>query len=147
MSENEVCQNCPNARYAFKTGLVECTPCPSGRYGAGLIGSKTKQDSCVECPLGKYGNIESALTESAGCDQSCPGGKYGSQAGASNMDAACKSCPAGQYSNTSGITECIKCGVGKFLAQPSRPSTSISMIANKNEKIMINIENILQLFL
>ena len=85
--------------------------CPSGRYGAGLIGSKTKQDSCVECPLESI-NIESALTESAGCDQSCPG-KYGSQAGASNIEAACKSCPGG-HSNTSGITEALNRGVGKY---------------------------------
>jgi hypothetical protein len=116
------CVACDAGSYADVEGLGQCIPCQPGTAvntsgagqcnacGEGTSASTTGFTSCVECVPPTGTNV--GATGTVDCT-SCSTGKALSTAG------VCRDCLNGQFSNTTGLTQCYSCSAGRFTANDS----------------------------
>lgn len=97
-----------------------CLPCPPGSYNEAVGG--TSEGACLLCPTGTV-----LLASGAANRSHCPAGKAAVAAGlpceacapgkfrpaAVRFASQCSSCEAGSFANTTGLSACLQCPVGK----------------------------------
>ncbi|KAJ6248674.1 insulin-like growth factor binding protein [Anaeramoeba flamelloides] len=101
------CQKCPKGSYSSELGSTACTLCANGTFS-----ENDGSTVCVNCRTGSYSTNDGATT----CIE-CKEGFYGLQEGKSNFQDACDFCPAGTWSNQTGLSnigECTNCMAGFY---------------------------------
>ena len=136
MSWNSKCTQCLAGRYGHlgysKASQAHCHDCASGK--AQLVPGQTSCTACSSCPAGKVrtgcglagtGSCESCAQGShkdgphqwnTGC-KLCGTGKYGSAVHSRTGEHHCRNCPAGQFRDASGFTDCVTCAVGQYQSE------------------------------
>ena len=56
---------------------------------------------CADCPFGRYSG-SAGLSNSSEC-RACPAGRWGQRQGSESLEAGCKICAGGTFSNRSVI--------------------------------------------
>lgn len=120
-----VCRSCEPGHYAGAPKLTTCTTCAPGTF-AGVAGSvgcdaclegtyaaEAGSSVCTECQPGTY-----SWAESATCD-GCPAGTFSNVSGLQHPDD-CAICPAGTFS-VQGAANCSSCPVGTHAARSGVP--------------------------
>ncbi len=95
------CGVCP-AGWISRDGATQCTACAQGTFS-----SSKGSNQCTGCDVGKYSSWTGASHSQSCLD--CNAGTF-----SSSVSSACLDCIAGAYSNTSGASECARCGIGKY---------------------------------
>ena len=105
---------CPAGTYGGNTNLAavgDCTQCPGGSY-CDTPGLTTQVGSCSAGYFCTSGSDSQTPTGAVGTAGVCPSGHY---CGVGTVNPT--PCPAGTYSNTTGLTsqgDCTPCDVGKY---------------------------------
>ena len=94
--------------------------CPAGTFRSATGG--TSETDCTQCSQGKY------CLMGATSETSCPTGTYMDEYGASEKGPgsypACKPCPAGYYSSSTGSTSCTQAAVGYYTYEGATSQTA-----------------------
>jgi hypothetical protein len=80
------------------------------RTGCGLAGT----GSCESCAQGSH--KDGPHQWNTGC-KLCGTGKYGSAVHSRTGEHHCRNCPAGQFRDASGFTDCVTCAVGQYQSE------------------------------
>ena len=86
---------CPRGQY---TNGTQCSFCPGGRYNDMHYTKKVVE--CTPCPSGKFSVKIGAETEE-GCAGVCGAGRYGAESGLVSGEQ-CRLCQAGQFNPDNG---------------------------------------------
>ena len=140
------CSVCPAGKFTDNGQTSTCASCPAGKHlsdNAGSAASHNEASDCANCAAGKY-----AVMSSATCTD-CPTGRYLTTAGTSEadclacprgtsnpsigLDEDCPACDAGKYADTTGLSTCANCGLGKYLPVVTSSTRSVQIFAHDDE--------------
>ena len=93
------CEVCAVGKISANDGQAICSGCNNGEYQPA-----TGQSSCNVCTTGQTTGSSGSFTS---CSP-CPVGKWGVPPG------QCETCPAGQYTGSTGQTSCSPCPIGHY---------------------------------
>ncbi len=112
---------CPSGTRSALLGQISvtsCTPCIAGRYGS--LAAQTLSASCIACPSGSSCAGGANIT-ACSLGQYCPANSSSFAACAAGQYCTnatiTTDCPAGSWSNTTGLTavsQCTPCLAGKY---------------------------------
>ena len=149
-TKNATCNNCPTGKYQpytrHKGGCWSWRTCGKGKGRSN--GSTTKNATCFNCPANQYqpknknrggclwypstppGQFRDGQSStSKGTPRWCPKGYMCK--GAKEKEPGQKiKCPAGQYQNKTGKTECLKCPTGQYQDKKGQTSCKKWKVAN-----------------
>ena len=110
------CQICGAGRYQEQYNTTACLLCPTGFSRAAIVSYKETPDVnptiCYPCRAGDTA-LQKGLSRCSGCVV----GKYGYtlETGLLARGGFCKFCKPGQYIDSKGKTECIKCRLDTYV--------------------------------
>ena len=118
--DNIICKKCGIGKYSDdvkRTSEGQCKACPNGRYSD--IEGVTADTNCKVCTIGKWSNVGGLVTDDD-C-KLCPLGRQGKNAGlisdsAGDAAIACQACGVGKFTSSAGLTECVVCAFGRYIA-------------------------------
>jgi surface protein len=135
-TSESVCKSCVGGKYSTsgsgQTSESACNNfCSPGKWSnkEGL----TSDNDCIDCTKGKYSTSGKGQTSITVCNNSCTAGRYSTQSGLTSDNQCtacskgqysneigadknvCKICPAGQYVENTGNSQCKLCKPGRYL--------------------------------
>ncbi|WIA36452.1 hypothetical protein OEZ86_007758 [Tetradesmus obliquus] len=113
LNGSTACINCAEGYYTASTGTAHnCTACAAGTKRAAA------DASCLSCPVGSWSSIgaNSCKLAPAGSCQSTTSSSY------------YMPCEGGQYTATTGLTDCITCPTGTYTRKAYGSNTTASCV-------------------
>lgn len=118
------CSACAAGTYKEEPGSTSCTKCPAGTTSN--LTASTSIENCTACPKDTYRsedddtcqpcqNAVSPEGSSTPANCTCLPGFFNDTLSHPGS-GACQACPAGKYSNTTGVSVCLDCPAGTFSA-------------------------------